>query len=230
MLLLVWGVVDGAGPTAGPRPGARSLIAGAVLLGRVRGLAAPATHADAAAAPVPLARLQPGQRRHADVLAPARSARCSCSPSSSRWCRASARCEAGLRTLPWTMAPMVVAPLAGIFADRLGARNLIVAGQIFLAAGLLWIALRHRDRRQLQRPRRRVPAGRRRHGPDTSRRSARWRWAACRPGADGRGLGHQQHHPRARRGRRRRRAGLGLQPRTAATSTRSPSWTAWCPR
>jgi EmrB/QacA subfamily drug resistance transporter len=49
--------------------------------------------------------------------------------------------DAGIRTLPWTMAPMVVAPLAGIFADRLRLRNLIVAGQTLLAAGLLWIAL-----------------------------------------------------------------------------------------
>jgi len=49
--------------------------------------------------------------------------------------------DAGVRTLPWTMAPMVVAPLAGIFADRLGVRNLIVAGQALLAAGVLWIAL-----------------------------------------------------------------------------------------
>jgi EmrB/QacA subfamily drug resistance transporter len=48
---------------------------------------------------------------------------------------------AGVRTLPWTMAPMVVAPLAGIFADRIGLRRLIVAGQVFLAAGVLWIAL-----------------------------------------------------------------------------------------
>ncbi|RSM57790.1 MFS transporter [Actinoplanes sp. ATCC 53533] len=49
--------------------------------------------------------------------------------------------DAGIRTLPWTMAPMVVAPLAGIFADRLGVRNLIVAGQALLAAGILWIGL-----------------------------------------------------------------------------------------
>lgn len=47
--------------------------------------------------------------------------------------------DAGLRTLPWTMAPMVVAPLAGIFADRIGLRNLIVAGQVSLAAGVFWI-------------------------------------------------------------------------------------------
>ncbi|MEV0902492.1 MFS transporter [Actinoplanes sp. NPDC049802] len=49
--------------------------------------------------------------------------------------------ESGLRTLPWTAAPMVVAPLAGIFGARLGMRNLIVAGQILLAAGLLWVGL-----------------------------------------------------------------------------------------
>jgi EmrB/QacA subfamily drug resistance transporter len=48
---------------------------------------------------------------------------------------------AGVRTLPWTMAPMVVAPLAGIFADRIGLRRLIIAGQIFLTAGVFWIAL-----------------------------------------------------------------------------------------
>ncbi|MEU4694833.1 MFS transporter [Actinoplanes sp. NPDC023714] len=49
--------------------------------------------------------------------------------------------ESGLRTLPWTAAPMVVAPLAGIFGARVGVRNLIVAGQVFLAAGILWIGL-----------------------------------------------------------------------------------------
>lgn len=49
--------------------------------------------------------------------------------------------ESGLRTLPWTAAPMVVAPLAGIFGSRIGLRNLIVAGQVLLAAGILWIGL-----------------------------------------------------------------------------------------
>ncbi|GAA4959972.1 MFS transporter [Actinoplanes utahensis] len=49
--------------------------------------------------------------------------------------------EAGLRTLPWTGAPMLVAPLVGIFGPRIGLRNLIVAGQVFLAAGMLWIGL-----------------------------------------------------------------------------------------
>jgi len=49
--------------------------------------------------------------------------------------------DSGLRTLPWTMAPMVVAPLAGLFGDRLGTRNLIVAGQVLLASGILWMGL-----------------------------------------------------------------------------------------
>ena len=47
--------------------------------------------------------------------------------------------ESGVRTLPWTLAPMIVAPLAGVFGDRLGTRNLIVAGQLFLAAGIGWV-------------------------------------------------------------------------------------------
>ncbi|GIF14580.1 DHA2 family efflux MFS transporter permease subunit [Actinoplanes teichomyceticus] len=49
--------------------------------------------------------------------------------------------QSGLRTLPWTAAPMVVAPLAGLLAGRVGQRVLIVAGQVCLAAGLLWVAL-----------------------------------------------------------------------------------------
>ena len=47
----------------------------------------------------------------------------------------------GVRTLPWTLAPMVVAPLAGLFVGRVGARVLIALGQAFLAAGILWVGL-----------------------------------------------------------------------------------------
>ena len=49
--------------------------------------------------------------------------------------------EAAVLTTPWTMAPMIVAPLAGVFAGRIGTRNLIVAGLLFQAAGLFWLAL-----------------------------------------------------------------------------------------
>jgi MFS family permease len=39
------------------------------------------------------------------------------------------------------MAPMVVAPIAGLIVGRVGARVLIVLGQVLLAGGLLWLAL-----------------------------------------------------------------------------------------
>ncbi|CAN5202370.1 MFS transporter [soil metagenome] len=48
--------------------------------------------------------------------------------------------EAALMTTPWTMAPMIVAPLAGIFGGRIGTRNLIVAGLLFQALGLIGLA------------------------------------------------------------------------------------------
>jgi EmrB/QacA subfamily drug resistance transporter len=46
----------------------------------------------------------------------------------------------GLRLLPWTATPMVVAPLAGVLADRIGNRPLLVAGLVMQAAGLAWVA------------------------------------------------------------------------------------------
>jgi len=49
--------------------------------------------------------------------------------------------HAGVLTMPWTMAPLVVAPLSGLVAPRVGTRTLIVAGLSFQAAGLAWIAL-----------------------------------------------------------------------------------------
>lgn len=49
--------------------------------------------------------------------------------------------EAGLRTLPWTGMPMLVAPVAGILSDRLGSRPLMATGLFLQAAALVWIAL-----------------------------------------------------------------------------------------
>lgn len=48
--------------------------------------------------------------------------------------------EAGLRTLPWTGMPVVAAPIAGILADRIGARPLLVVGMALQAIGLLWLS------------------------------------------------------------------------------------------
>ena len=49
--------------------------------------------------------------------------------------------EAGVLTMPWTMAPMVVAPLAGLLSARVGTRALIVTGLTLQATALAWIAL-----------------------------------------------------------------------------------------
>jgi EmrB/QacA subfamily drug resistance transporter len=49
--------------------------------------------------------------------------------------------QSGVRTMPWTMAPMVVAPIAGLLVNKIGARTLIVAGQTLLAVALFWIAM-----------------------------------------------------------------------------------------
>src|SRR6202035_2606782 len=46
----------------------------------------------------------------------------------------------GLRLLPWTATPMIVAPLAGALADRIGTRPLLVTGLALQAAGLAWFA------------------------------------------------------------------------------------------
>jgi MFS family permease len=47
----------------------------------------------------------------------------------------------GLRLLPWTATPIVVAPIAGALSDRIGPRPITVTGMLLQAAGLGWFAL-----------------------------------------------------------------------------------------
>jgi EmrB/QacA subfamily drug resistance transporter len=46
----------------------------------------------------------------------------------------------GLRILPWTAMPMIVAPIAGAMSDRVGGHRLMGAGLALQALGLAWIA------------------------------------------------------------------------------------------
>jgi EmrB/QacA subfamily drug resistance transporter len=48
--------------------------------------------------------------------------------------------ESGLRILPWTAMPMVVAPIAGALSDRIGGQVLMGTGLALQAGGLAWIA------------------------------------------------------------------------------------------
>jgi EmrB/QacA subfamily drug resistance transporter len=49
--------------------------------------------------------------------------------------------EAGLRCLPWTAMPVVVAPIAGVASVRVGSRPILVAGLALVAIGLGWLTV-----------------------------------------------------------------------------------------
>ena len=47
----------------------------------------------------------------------------------------------GLRILPWTLAPMFIAPIAGALSDRIPAKTIIGTGLAMQAVALAWIAM-----------------------------------------------------------------------------------------
>src|SRR4051794_5068155 len=49
--------------------------------------------------------------------------------------------EAGIRTLPWTGMPMLIAPIAGVLSDRIGARPLMALGLALQSGAVAWLAL-----------------------------------------------------------------------------------------
>jgi EmrB/QacA subfamily drug resistance transporter len=48
--------------------------------------------------------------------------------------------QAGIRLLPWTVPPMIIAPLAGSLADRYGNRPFMILGLALQASGFAWVA------------------------------------------------------------------------------------------
>jgi EmrB/QacA subfamily drug resistance transporter len=47
----------------------------------------------------------------------------------------------GVRLLPWTATPILIAPAAGALSDRIGPRPVMAAGMLLQAVGLGWFAL-----------------------------------------------------------------------------------------
>jgi EmrB/QacA subfamily drug resistance transporter len=48
--------------------------------------------------------------------------------------------QAGLRLLPWSFPPMIIAPIAGALASRFGNRPFMILGLAMQAGGLAWVA------------------------------------------------------------------------------------------
>jgi len=48
--------------------------------------------------------------------------------------------RAGVATLPWTAMPMLIAPIAGAYVDRIGGRPLMATGMALQAGALAWMA------------------------------------------------------------------------------------------
>jgi len=49
--------------------------------------------------------------------------------------------DTGLRLLPWTATPLIVAPAAGLISDRVGRQPVMVLGMLLQGVGLGWFAL-----------------------------------------------------------------------------------------
>jgi EmrB/QacA subfamily drug resistance transporter len=47
--------------------------------------------------------------------------------------------QSGLRILPWTAMPILIAPIAGTLSDRIGGRPIMATGLALQTAGLAWI-------------------------------------------------------------------------------------------
>jgi EmrB/QacA subfamily drug resistance transporter len=48
--------------------------------------------------------------------------------------------DSGIRMLPWTAMPIVIAPIAGILSDRIGGRSIVAIGLLLQAGALAWLA------------------------------------------------------------------------------------------
>ena len=131
---LVWGLVQG--PTAGWNSGRvlTALIGGAVLLG-----AFVWWEARTAEPMIPLRLFRSvsfsGAVTTQFLMAASIYAAAFIMSDYFQFGRGDSPLATGLRFLPWTATPLIVAPIAGAAFDRLGARRLVVPGLLMQAAG-----------------------------------------------------------------------------------------------
>ena len=104
---------------------------------RWSGLGAPRAGADAAAAAVRQPRLRRRRRRRVADAA-ALMAAVFLTAQYFQIVLGYSPLAAGLRLLPWTATPLVVAPLAGALADRVGPRVVLATGLALHGGGLAW--------------------------------------------------------------------------------------------
>ena len=132
--------------------------------------------------------------------------------------------SAGLRVLPWTAMPLIVAPIAGALSDRIGGRMLMATGIAMQSIALVMLAA-------LASP---TVAYSDLIGPFMIAGIGMGLFFApvanvvlgsVRPRGGGPGLGRQQRHPRARRGAGRLGPGDRLRPVRQLPVRRSPTST-----
>ena len=138
--------------------------------------------------------------------------------------------ESGLRVLPWTAMPMIVAPIAGALSDRIGGGRIMATGLV--PAG---------DRPGVDRGRLDArPSATRRSSARSSSPGSGWGCSSrrsrtsCSPRfgrvEEGKASRRQQRDPRGRRRVRRRRARVALRALRRLRVARRPSTTASCRR
>ena len=97
--------------------------------------------------------------------------------------------EAGAAILPWTLAPMFVAPIAGALSDRIGGGLLMGVGLTLQAIGLAWLGLVSSTTVEYAALVAALPHLGHRHGPLLRPGRQRRSSARCRPEEEGQASG-----------------------------------------
>jgi EmrB/QacA subfamily drug resistance transporter len=136
--LLIWGIVQGSQQGWGSAQNVAGLVAGALLM-----LGFVAREARAREPMIPLGLFRAKEFSAAVgtqfLMASAIFSAAFIISQYFQFARFYSPLGTGLRFLPWTATPLLVAPVAGVLSDKVGARALAIPGLIMQAAGFAWI-------------------------------------------------------------------------------------------